>query len=60
MKKTIITTLIGIVLGGCITVTYFAVRSSLELRNTVNQQGIAIQEIANFINKTIEAQKAVK
>jgi len=61
MKKiTVITLIIGIVVGSCITLTYLAMRSTMALADSVNKQGQAIVEITNFINKSIEAQKATK
>lgn len=60
MKTIIITSIVSLIVGICITVSYFAVRSALSLQSTVVQHSQAILEISNYINKSIEAQTPVK
>ncbi len=58
MKKTIIVSIVSLITGALLVLFGFFVYSVIKTQQTVAYQGAALQEVVDFINKNIEAQKA--
>lgn len=57
MKKTIIIALVSIVSGIIIALFGYFVFSVIQMQKAISYQGATLNEVVNFINKSIEAQK---
>lgn len=49
MKKDILIAVVGVIVGGSMAIAYLAVRQTIDIQTAVNNQGAALQQVAQIL-----------